>query len=292
MTTIVRTAATLLFLIFFTLPVTAQNKAGAESDNSESVTTYLGQQAPGEKAEMFAPEVLTMEPHDSPIFSSDETWLVIGMMGEGKRFYKMTNGQLAPSANPLGFDIPEICNGMAASPSWDRVYFLEWKDGGERLCYVAQQEDHWTGLKPLEGGVDTYSRTWQFTVATNQNLYFSSDRIVVSVYDGNAHLEPVALKLEDGSDMLGTSPYIAPDESYVIYSVDWNLHISYNLNDGTWTKPINLGPNINSEQYDHCPKITPNGKYLFFTSRRNGPDWVTYWADASFVGELRPEGLN
>jgi len=35
--------------------------------------------------------------------------------------------------------------------------------------------------------------------------------------------------------------------------------------------------------------ISPNGKYLFFVSRRNGPDFVTCWADASFIEKLNPK---
>ena len=38
-------------------------------------------------------------------------------------------------------------------------------------------------------------------------------------------------------------------------------------------------------EYALNPRVTPNGKYFFFSGRCG----VTYWADASFIEELRPE---
>ena len=282
-------AVVLLALLALAIPATAQDNNENSSGSPAEPDLYLGQKPPGAKAEIFAPDVLKDEPHDTPVISRDETWIIIGAMGKGILFYKMTAGNLSLTTNPLGFDIPVVCNGVVVSPSENRVYIREWKDGRGYLYYIDRKGDDWTVPKYEE--IDSFGRTWQFTATMNEDLYFSSDRILVSVFDGDSHLKPVSLKLEDNSDMLGTSPYISPDESYIIYSIDYNLHISYNLHNGIWTTPLDLGPNINSEQYDHCPQISPNGKYLFFISRRDGPDWVTYWADAGFVEDLKPERL-
>jgi len=66
------------------------------------------------------------------------------------------------------------------------------------------------------------------------------------------------------------------------------LHISYRRGDGKWTMPRDLGPNINSDQLDICPQITPNGKYLLFVTRRELPLFHVYWADAGFVERMKP----
>ncbi len=65
-------------------------------------------------------------------------------------------------------------------------------------------------------------------------------------------------------------PYIAPDESYIIYDGKsssgfggCDLYISFNK-DGTWTEAINLGPEINTDQCEMCASVSPDGKYLFF----------------------------
>jgi len=70
-------------------------------------------------------------------------------------------------------------------------------------------------------------------------------------------------------------PFIAPDESYIIFASDrpdgfggGDLHVSFRQDDGTWGEAINLGSTINSPQTDFCPSVTKDGKYLFFSSRR------------------------
>jgi hypothetical protein len=263
----------------------------AQSDSPKLKELYFGQEPPGKKAEIFAPEALAFEPHDSPVISKDETWMIIGTMEHGMKFYEMVAGKLSLTKNPLGFDIPEICNGIALSPTMDRVYFLIWKNNDEDFYFIERKENHWTRPKSLGEEVNSFRTHWQFSLAMNENLYFASDSILVSVFDGSSHLRPVALKLEDSSPLRGSTPFIAPDESYIILSIDGDLHISCNLYNGKWTAPRNLGPDINSDNLENCPVISPNGKYLFFISRRDNLKLTIYWADAGFVERLRPPEL-
>ncbi|MHC4558748.1 MAG: protein kinase domain-containing protein [Planctomycetota bacterium] len=39
---------------------------------------------------------------------------------------------------------------------------------------------------------------------------------------------------------------------------------------GTWSKPVNLGPNVNSPDYDVTPSISTDGSMLYFASNRGG----------------------
>jgi hypothetical protein len=71
-----------------------------------------------------------------------------------------------------------------------------------------------------------------------------------------------------------------------------DLFISYRMNKGKWSSGKNLGTNINSPgSYDLCPKVSPNGKFLFFISRRNGPDFQIFWVDAKIIEDLKPKEL-
>ncbi|MGA2296624.1 MAG: hypothetical protein ABSG15_03650 [FCB group bacterium] len=42
--------------------------------------------------------------------------------------------------------------------------------------------------------------------------------------------------------------------------------------DDKWGRPINLGTNVNSKNFDTQPSIAPNNKRLYFTSTRKGPN--------------------
>ena len=79
--------------------------------------SFFGQTPPGEKAEAFAPEVLIYEAHDSPIIPPDENWILWHSMDVDVLFYGMVDGHLTTIENPLGIEFPEVCNGVAISPS-------------------------------------------------------------------------------------------------------------------------------------------------------------------------------
>ena len=72
-----------------------------------------------------------------------------------------------------------------------------------------------------------------------------------------------------------------------------DLYVSFRADDGAWTKPMNLGPAINSEHTDFCPMGTWDGRYLFFSRRvRRDLDETTagdvYWVDAAVLDRFRP----
>ena len=256
---------------------------------------YLGQKPPGKNAERFAPDVITYEVHESPSISQDLTEMVIDSMEEGSKYYKMIDGVWTLQKAPP-FDMPPgTCNGIFLSPSGKRVYFLMWQNNDENFYSSEKKDGKWTKPRSLGDEVNSFPTHWQFTTAKNENLYFSSDgRILVSVFDGSSHRKPEPLKLLNDEILQGVTPFIAPDETYLIFSSgydkrDSDLYISYRLEDKRWTEPKNLGPSINIEgSLDLCPKISPDGKYLFFVSRRPGPDFQIFWAAAGFIEDLKP----
>jgi hypothetical protein len=78
--------------------------------------------------------------------------------------------------------------------------------------------------------------------------------------------------------------FIAPDESYMIYDFksesgygESDLYISFNKS-GTWTKPYNLGPKINTDQTEMAASLSPDGNYLFF-HRGNENEGNIYWVE-------------
>ena len=81
-------------------------------------------------------------------------------------------------------------------------------------------------------------------------------------------------------------PFIASDGSYLLFSRNYNLYISYRDEDGKWSEPLSLGRPINSPSIDICPMVTPDGKYLFFLSQRGGESHI-WWVDAGFIKKLK-----
>ena len=69
---------------------------------------------------------------------------------------------------------------------------------------------------------------------------------------------------------------------------DFDLYVSYRKEDGTWTKAKNMGESINTPARESVSVVSPDGKYLFFMSRRNGIGEL-FWVDANIIEALRPK---
>ena len=88
-------------------------------------------------------------------------------------------------------------------------------------------------------------------------------------------------------------PLIAPDGSYLIFTSDrpgglgsGDLWVSFAAPDGSWGEPVNMGA-ANSPGYDFCAMLSPDERYLFFTSSV-GRENDVFWIDARVIEELRP----
>lgn len=141
----------------------------------------------------------------------------------------------------------------------------------------------WRNLHALAGPVNEKGNTEFISLAANGNLYFTSDRndksfdvycsrLVNGQYQTAENLGPA---VNDGRYTI--EAFVAPDESYILlgsFALDSlgnaDLYISYNSN-GAWSKPVNLGPTINTRARDYSPRISPDGKYLLFSSEKGFP---------------------
>lgn len=98
-------------------------------------------------------------------------------------------------------------------------------------------------------------------------------------------------------------PYVAPDESYLMFDVERegdvgaDIYISFRQPNGSWGTAINMGERINTGLYDQSPRVTPDGKYMFFwkgeeKSREDGSKYLVgspYWVDARIIETFRKQ---
>ena len=107
---------------------------------------------------------------------------------------------------------------------------------------------------------------------------------------------PKPLPEEINTGKYNAHPFIAPDESYIIWDGQRNspvrnadLFISFRQSDGTWGEAVKMGDTINTGASEFAAFVTPDGKYLFF-NRNVGPDNTdTFWVDAQIIESLRPK---
>ena len=135
--------------------------------------------------------------------------------------------------------------------------------------------------------------------APDRDGVISYSRFIDGKYEPSQKL---GKEINNGSPL--AHPYIAPDESYLIWDAvreggygDSDLYISFRQNDGSWGAVINLGAHINTKQEEGGPRVTPDGKYLTFWRggsrvKEDGSRDVfgnPYWVDAKIIENLRPK---
>lgn len=272
---------------------------------------YLGQKPPGETPEIFALGIVSSiwGLHSTAAFSPDgntvmwspmimipgELYSRGGILMSERKKSGWTSPRFAPFTVDGDGDVPFF------APDGKRVYFMSAlalpgvpQSEKERIWYVDRTAGGWGAPKVVDPSVNDYPHHWQFSADADHTLYFSS-----SVPDGYGGGDIYFSKLEDDkwqkSENIGPAvntdkdegmPFIAPDGSYLLFSREYNLYISYRKKDGKWTEPISLGKHINSSSIDICPIVTLDGKYLFFLSQRGGESHI-WWVDAGFIKKLK-----
>ena len=89
--------------------------------------------------------------------------------------------------------------------------------------------------------------------------------------------------------------FVSPDESFMILAYKGkdsfggsDLYIRFKMKNGEWSKPYNLGPDVNSPKEDECPRFSPDWKFMFFSSFRFGnPDIM--WVSTNVFNKFNPE---
>ena len=152
------------------------------------------------------------------------------------------------------------------------------------LWMVEREGQGWGDPRPLGPEVNGAGTEWSPSVAANGNLYFGATReggkgrddIWMARFENGRYASPVNLGDSINTRSGEVEPWIAPDESYLIFSAGGrpdgqgglDLYISFRR-DGAWSGARPLGHGINSPSWDFNPSVSPDGRTFFFTSARS-----------------------
>jgi len=265
---------------------------------------YLGQTPPGEAPARFAPEILKGDLHSAPAFTPDGKEVYWALQGAKVFTMRLENGfwtqpeRVAFSASMTDYRDPFI------APSGASLFFLSKGrlpnsrlPEKENIWRVRRTPTGWAAPQPLSEEVNAHDLHWQVSVDNDGDMYFTSrntgcEDIYRSRYVDGRHLRPERLSDSvNTDDQCETTPYIAPDRSYLIFSrwdlnngsAPMRLHISYADGKGGWSRAVP----IDQVPYGLCPLVSPDGKYLFFLSSPQGVSWMS----AGFIRQLRQGGV-
>jgi Tol biopolymer transport system component len=278
---------------------------------------YLGQPLPGDIPVLFAKGIVSTDSieHSAPAFSPDGKrvlWTVINRpqpafilesrfengvwtVPTKTSFSSADADDFYPSFSIDGKTL--LFSSRRKSPPGYPVN----KDMG--IWKVERKGNDWGAPMPFDTTVST-GVEYAHSISRNGTIYFSFRKdggrtfdIACAKKQGDHYLPIEILPAGINSTSYEDGPYIAPDESYLIFesgrpggvenSID--LYISFKKKDKKWSAPLNMGSKINTKSAERFGKVSPDGKYFFFGSNRDGIFFDIFWMDAGIIKELRKD---
>jgi hypothetical protein len=172
--------------------------------------------------------------------------------------------------------------------------------GGE---YRERTETGWSDLKSLDEKFDPFE-IMRLTVSKNGMYVFDErdeygllrySRLVEGKFS-----EPEAFPDHINSGTYTAHPFIAPDESYLIWDSERpdgfgssDLYISFRQTDRSWGPAINMGAEINTPDEDIFGSVTSDGRYFVYDSvNLDVPRSNIFLVDAGFIEDLRAKNVD
>lgn len=310
-----------LVVLILLINTSAQSrKADEKIINSRSC---FDQAPPGDTAVIFAPGIISTNNHEhSRLVQSgnglEYYWAVVITnekdVGEEQKIWytrKNKNEWLPPMRIPV--KLTET-RSPALSPDGRKLYFLSNDTESSTnemppksiLWEKEMMDSSWDHIRRVEGILPQMDRRMimSFCFASNGNLYFDAGgpdetgkwswRIYFSECKNGIYLEPRLMGDVVNEGRICQYPFIAQDESYLIFSSDRNgtfgsgdLYISYRNSNGKWSIPVNMGKAVNTSSQERSPSVSSDGRYLFFTRHNKNTLQDFYWIDAKIINTLK-----
>ena len=263
--------------------VTIVALAASLSPAQETSFDYLGCQPPGNKAQLFAPGLISTQYHDdyAPLFSRDGKEVYFRIIGYSSK--KIRSVIFVMRKGNTGWSQPEIASfsgeyidfapvlsrdGKRLFFSSDRPLSSNDKTKDLNIWYVTREGGKWSDPRALSADVNSDQDEFLTSIEGDGNLYMYREgkgpaaifRIGKSVDGSYAEVEkiPEVINSPGGS----FAPTIAPDGSFLIFGRRTGVHVSF-WKDDQWSVPKKIAE-LSSVIFPKFTNLSPDGKYLFF----------------------------
>ena len=257
---------------------------------------YFGLDSPGEKPQIFSPDIISTHRNErdftqSPSGNTILYSIVLPAKNLSAIIYLYFDGFFWSEPEVSRFSGQYKDLEPAFSPDGNKLFFVSKRPVDNTfdkkdydIWYIDISKNGWSNPINVGSPINTESDEYYPTVTQNGNLYFTAsyedsfgkEDIYFSKFENGIYTTPINLGDSINTDLYEFNSFIAPDESYLIFSSfgredgtgGGDLYIAYRIEDGIWSKARNMGKQINSDKMDYCPFVSQDEKYLFFTSQR------------------------
>jgi len=154
-----------------------------------------------------------------------------------------------------------------------------------QIWQVRKTGSGWSKPALVPGAINSEGSQVFASITKNGTIYFTSSRKTggydifrSKLVDGKyQEAEDLGPKI-NGPGIFSLEAWIAPDESYLLigsFGREENLgrsdlFVSLNQN-GVWSEAINLGSIVNTQAREYSPRVSPDGKWLYYASEMGMP---------------------
>lgn len=257
---------------------------------------YLGQNLPGDSAELFAPGIVStgMSERDIAIYPDGSEVYFCRNIGNHKFatiFYsKQVDGKWTQP------EVLEFCRNPNytyiepfISPDGDKLFFVSNmnEDGGKPRSadvWVSERlNGHWDKPSNLGEPVNSDKDEYFPSITNDGTLYLTKpdesgrEYIFRYQYEEGKYVKGEKLNKHVNCGVARYNALISPDESFIIvpaFGMDdafggTDYYIVFRNENDEWSKPVNMGDRINStDPREWSAAFSPDRKYLFFMSAR------------------------
>ena len=298
-----------------------QDKSDSLKNNQINNMAYLGQKPPGMVPEKFAEGILPTDgiQHCFPAFSPDGNevyWMNVDMEARKGiiKYMEVSDGvwskpEIASFSGEFNDHAPVF------SSDGKRIYFASSRPSGtgkgKNIWYVERNESGWSDPVNLGSPPNTELGASQPSLTRDGSIYFVGilegaqwntgiyrSKIIDGSYSDPEPVVEIFNTIEGkviDTTYVDYTPYIAPDESYLIFSssrpgrksTETDMYVSFKNKYGSWREPVNMGDKINNGMTATFPFVSHDGKYLFFNRFDETDTDVFFWVSSKVIDEFR-----
>lgn len=261
---------------------------------------YLGQKEPGNKPELFAPDIVSTGLYERDFAMTPEGDEIYYCTVTGNYTYatiltsRLKNGRWTrPEVAPFAAGTDYITIEPHVSPDGRRFFFMSDRPDPSGTGRTEKNEDIWVMDRTEEGWSEPYNlgppvnsehAEYFPSVAKSGTMYFtrrlkdgSDEAIYRSKLVNGRYQTPERLPPAVNAGRMRFNACVDPDERFLVIPVfglpdsrgATDYYISYRDDHDVWTGPVHMGDLVNSEaRTEYSPYITADGKYMFFTTDR------------------------
>lgn len=239
----------------------------------------------------------------NPYISDDGQRLWVTRIGQTSNFGKSQdqdvwcaereNGEWSQPGNKLPGLNTELNDLIIGQTNGQYIYVMQYKHGvDEHLSVInayARKGDFYELHHKIKiPNIEFLSEYFGFFMARDESFIivsmkgeytFGKEDLYVLTRDNSTWSDPIHLGARINSAGFEMSPFMAADGKHLFFASEGHgsygsadIFVTYKIDNSwqNWSKPMNLGPNINSERFDAYFSLANNQQEAYFVSNKDG----------------------